>query len=127
MDIIVTTPKSQSKLAAEEAEELKMFGGGFYFRVFRKRPKNLNIGDRVFYVEDGYVRGFLKVTEIIDQEINICETSGNDFGSGVRVEMDAKDWKWIKPIPMKGFQGWRYSKLETVEIIGGWLDPKPEA
>lgn len=39
--------------------------------------------------------------------------------------MNASEWKWIKPIPMKGFQGWRYFDATCTEIIGNWLDPKP--
>jgi hypothetical protein len=42
--------------------------------------------------------------------------------------MDATTWKWIEPIPMNGFRGWRYCKLgwEDIKVIGDWLDDKPE-
>lgn len=58
-DILVTTPKSKMKEAEREAEYIKKNGGGYYFRVFKKEPsKGLSVGDRAFYVEDGYIRGY---------------------------------------------------------------------
>jgi hypothetical protein len=47
------------------------------------------------------------------------------YASAVSVVSDAKSWKWIRPSAMQGFQGFRYADFEF-EVIGGWLDPKPE-
>ena len=128
MDIVVTTPKAQMEMAVQEAETIKKAGGGFYFRYLgQQRPKHLNVGDRVFYVEDGFIRGFACVTHVTDTPGMVCETSGRQFRAGYYAFMDAETWTWIKPIPMNGFQGWRYFDAQTgLEIAGGWLDPKPE-
>lgn len=129
MDIIVTTPKKLSKQAAQEAEDCKKAGRSYYFRRFAVgRAPKVEKGDRVFYVEDGHVRGFCLVDSVIPIEgAVLCETTCRKYGPGVFVYMDAKSWKWIRPIPMRGFQGFRYAGdlRDRVEVIGRWWDPKP--
>lgn len=126
-DIIVTTPKSQMEVAAQEAQDCITAGGGCYFRDFgHNRPRKLNKGDRVFYVEDGFIRGFAVVRDIIQAGLIVCQTTGNEW-YGCKVIMRAESWRWIKPIPMKGFRGYRYFEPPAnMEIVGGWLDSKPE-
>lgn len=124
-DIIVTTPKKEMENAALEAEELKRDGGGFYFRTLHSRPKDIGDGSRIFYVEDGYVRGFCIIDHLEDGG-GTCEVTNRYWDGSVRVIMYADTWKWIRPIPMKGFQGWRYYEPpDDMEIVGGWLDSRP--
>jgi len=127
MDIIVTTPKSQMATAAQEAENVKASGGGIYFRCLgRHRPEDLGEGDRIFYVEDGFIRGFATVMQVTDAPGMICSTTDRQFPAGWYVFSDAETWQWIKPIAMRGFQGWRYFEApETIEVVGGWLDERP--
>lgn len=129
MDIIVTTPKNKMSEAAQEAEDMKSQGGGYYFRVFpiKRYPKNLFSGDKVFYVEDGYIRGFCEVSwRGINTSVVMCFTTGKLYPMGYLVLMKADSWKWIKPIPMKGFQGFRYAKDLDIEVVGGWKDARPD-
>ena len=125
MDILVTTPKTEIANAAKEAKYVKDNGGGYYYRVFNKLPK-VEAGDKVFYTENGYITGFAEVlaTNKDKGKFN-CEVTDKAY-IGDFVVMDASTWKWIKPIPYKGFQGFRYVKNLEYEIIGDWLDPKPE-
>lgn len=90
------------------------------------RPKSLDIGTRIYYVEHPSVRGFGTVSDIVDGSM-ICETTGKDWGEGYHAIIPVESWKWIKPIMMKGFQGWRYFDIprEEIKIVGDWLDPKP--
>ena len=126
MDLIVTTPKSEMANAAQEAAEVIRDGGGAYFRALGERMPNARPGDRIFYVEDGYVRGFCVIAMFGTHGENRCSTTGRVWKSTVIVNMDASSWKWIRPIPMRGFQGWRYfTPPPDMEIIGDWLDPKP--
>lgn len=131
MDIIVTTPKTRMREAAEEAADCIAAGGGEYFRRFHSPnvPIDLNEDDRVFYVEDGFIRGFARVSGRLIYGIGFkCHTTGREYGPGYYVFMAAASWTWIKPIPMKGFQGFRYLPDRTarqVEEVGGWRDPKP--
>jgi hypothetical protein len=128
-NIIVTTPKRNAKRAAQEASDCIQNGGGSYFRKLPNRsyPKNIQVGDRVYYVLDGFVRGFCLVESMKILHECRCDTSGEYFGSGFYVFMDAVSWKWIPPTPTMGFQGFRYAPLwmNELPIIGGWLDPMP--
>lgn len=123
-DIIVTTPKNKMAIAEGEARHCIEAGGGFYFRTFRNVPCYLGLGSRIFYVEDGYIRGFSEVHKIKDGNMQ-CGTTGYDWGDGIHAIMPAYSWKWIQPIKMKGFQGWKYFDAKNIKVIGGWLDIKP--
>jgi len=136
MDIIVTTPKAQMRAAAQEAADAVAAGGGEYFRRFPDHANpNVVAGDRVYYVEDGYVRGYALVSRVKHRSTHRrCDTTGRLWLPGYYVYMPANTWTWIRPIPMRGFQGFRYAQAcceagvafdEDMEIIGGWLDPRP--
>lgn len=140
MDIIVTTPKSQMANAAREAADVLAAGGGEYFRRFSggHRGPRIAAGERVWYVEDGYIRGFCVVSRVLRRGTDeVCGTTGRVWPHGVYVYMDATTWQWIRPIPMRGFQGYRYvhprsvgdllaTQIHQAEIVGGWRDPRPE-
>lgn len=120
MDIIVTTPKRRMAEAAREAEEIKGAGGGIYYRFFKyPRVPQIEPGDRIYYCEAGYIRGFCVVSEIAEERY------------ALQVVMDATTWSWVKPFPYNGPRSWMYAERnlltrDAVEVIGGWLDPKPE-
>ena len=135
MDIIITTPKREMANAAREAADCIADGGGEYFRQFRygSSPTKLKLDQRVWYVEDGYLRGFCTTIRVEHKPVwTTCQTTGRSWAPGLYVIMDATSWRWIKPIRMRGFQGFRYLQALTptiggcaVEIVGGWRDPKP--
>jgi len=140
MDIIVTTPKSQMANAAQEAAEAVEAGGGLYFRRFHSTagPQKIGRNDRIYYVENGYVRGYAVVRELrhVGPGGLRCETTRRVWAQGLYALMAADSWHWIRPIPMKGFQGFRYVHprslgeplylaITRAEIVGGWRDPKP--
>lgn len=59
-------------------------------------------------------------------EAQRCDTTGRQWSPGIYAFMDAASWRWIRPIPMRGFRGFRYLTLAAVLVdTGGWLDPKP--
>lgn len=127
-DIMVTTPRHQSKNAEAEARSCVRAGGGDYFRRFARLPKGLKIGSRLFYVEDGYLRGYAVVSNVRTGQMR-CDVTGKKWAPGAYAVMRADSWKWIRPIPIRGFQGWRYMPQEIeaeVQVVGGWKDPKPE-
>lgn len=127
-DIVVTTPKSEMANAAKEAADCIATGGGDYFRSIRSKPTDFGPGQRVFYVEDGYIRGFAVCSEVRGDPVMRCDSTGRTWGGQQFVIMPAESWKWIKPIPCKGFQGWRYSNLkpEDIQIVGDWKSPRPQ-
>ena len=127
-DILVTTPINQIKHAAREAAACIKHGGGYYFRKFARLPKLLRTGEtKIFYVEDGYIRGFGVVTNTAWRGYMTDEVSGEEWGAGYYIAIPADTWTWIRPIPHKGFQGFRYWAGQKYEIVGNWLDPMPEA
>lgn len=128
VDIIVTTPKSQMQAAAREADDVKRAGGGYYFRRFSAPIRNLGPGSRVYYVEDGYVRGYAKVVHTdYFAHGRVCATTGRWWEPGFYITMDATTWAWVNPYPMVGFQGWRLALpvIQNLPVIGDWLDTKP--
>jgi hypothetical protein len=129
MDIIVTTPKSEIKNAAREAQDALAGKVEYYFRAFSTLPSYLYKNDKVYYVENGFITGFALVDSIEPNGIgNRCLTTGKEWNSH-RVNMRCDSWKWIKPIPMKGFQGFRYIAgqvwSDQIKIVGSWIDPRP--
>lgn len=124
-DFVVTTPKSEMKTAAREAEQCLRDGGGYYFRAFRGRPLGLDRESKIFYVEDGLVRGFAVVDSMQTTPLG-CELTGRSWPGSIFAIMRADSWTWIHPIRMQGFQGYRRYSL-PYKVIGGWRDPKPFA
>lgn len=133
-DIIITTPKSEIANAAKEAADCLNLGGGFYFRSMTVKP-NIIPGDKVFYTENGYIRGFAVAERIESISSNStiggavrCHTTGIDWPirpGGCVIIMRADSWKWLKPSPYMGFVGFRYFDGSKLEVIGGWRMPKP--
>jgi len=141
MDIIVTTPKSRMADAAQEAANCIQAGGGEYFRRFHSihYPRHMKIGSRIYYVENGYIRGFATISRVahVPTQGMQCDTTGRWYSQGCFVFMPADSWRWIKPIPLRGFQGYRYVHPKSIgprlwamigqaEIVGGWRDKRPE-
>jgi len=123
VDVIVTTPKSEMENAAREAANCIRDGGGEYFRKLPFVPHDFGPGSKVFYVEDGFVRGYAEVSRIATGKF-LCDTTGREWPKGIYAIMEASSWKWIKPIAMRGFQGMRLMK-QPYKVIGDWKDPKP--
>jgi hypothetical protein len=128
--------------AAQEAADCLAAGDGEYFRRFdANHYPSIGQGDRVYYVEDGYVRGFCRVDRVESRTLGCrCDTTGRAWAPGIYVFMRADSWQWIKPIPMRGFMGWRaafrylhrphaleeqWRGTALVEIVGDWKAPRP--
>lgn len=145
MDILVTTPKSEMANAAQEAADAILRRGGEYFRRFpRGRVPDVKSGDRCYYVEDGFVRGYALITRGFLCDGMVCDATGRRWDEGFYIVMEAASWRWIRPLPMRGFQGFRYASrldaadgqgvrilagngLADVHEIGNWLDPRPRS
>lgn len=128
MDIIVTTPKSQMATAALEAKNCQESGGGQYFRKLSTAPKNFGPGDKIWYVENGYVRGYCLAKKVVKPSpkiVLVCDTTGEEWTDGVFIFMEANTWNWVQPIKMKGFQGYRYFNPVKYSVAGNWMDPRP--
>jgi len=104
MDILVTTPKSAHQLASEEAKFVEENPDAYWFRTLRGKP-NVQIGDKVYYIDNGEIRGYGIVFDIESGEME-CEATGRLYNG---THLKQRKWVWLKkPIPFKGFQGFRY-------------------
>jgi hypothetical protein len=110
MHIVVTTPKSELENSKQEAKS----GAKYWFRKLPSKPKNTGAGDRIYYVANNEIVGFAYISTITDANNMHCSTTGRDWGKGVYAIIDAKSWTPIKPIPYKGFRGFRYYDNEGV-------------
>lgn len=109
MNIVVTVPKSeQSNVKKEEQyadKSIKEGSNVAQYWQLSKKPKALQAGDKVYFVENGYIRyyhTFFKYTENAK-----CDVT-NRVWNGINLVLDYPPVKLDKPIFMKGFQGFRY-------------------
>jgi hypothetical protein len=110
MDMLVTTPKSEIDNSKREGDEVEA-SGGYWFRTFKFRPK-VNTDDKIFFVENGLIRGYGVVFDVVQlTQAAICDVTGRDWGEKGGWMMKYRAWKWLSPcIQFKGFQGIRYIK-----------------
>lgn len=100
----MTTPKSKHRLAEEEAKFVEENPDAFWFRTIRGNP-NVNIGDKVYYVDNGQIMGCGVVFDIDQGEMQ-CEATGKIYYG---THLKQRTWIPLKsPVPFKGFQGFRY-------------------
>src|SRR5574342_1148795 len=120
MDIVVTTPKSEIENSAREASECLADGGGYYCRKIPATlagSREFDAGSKVFYAENGYVRGY-GVVQHIWTGAYLRELANGDWRDGFYAAMPAESWTWIEPIPMRGFQGYRRMFTDRVRVVG---------
>lgn len=121
IDAVVTTPMKLTGQAKAEAIQVREWhkedpdSALHYHRDYKFKPF-VEKGDRVYYVEDYYIRGYCIVDYVFEKSMGVW-----------RVKMDARSWTWIYPIPMTGFQGIRKFKLsrDLITEIGDWEVPMP--
>ncbi len=103
-DIIITLPKSVSW--DEYEKELAAVKDGNQTLNFKVNnfPKTSN-GNKCYLVYNGQIKGWMEITGLSEKEFT-CSTTGNKW-KGKFIERSGPFHK-INPIPMKGFQGFRY-------------------
>jgi len=114
-DIIVTLPAKvkwedyeKELLAVAENDEMIL---NFKVPFF---PKETGVGCRCYLVHKGFIRGWMKIVGFHEDDF-ICEITGN-YWSGKFIERSGKFHK-IDPIPMKGFQGFKYFNEKIIENV----------
>jgi len=117
MDILVTTPKSQIGNAKKEGRWAEK-NGGHWFRVFKFKP-DVDLDDRIYFVENGYIRGFGVILHAPHQSADgeTCEVTGKSWGKEGYWVVEYSNWHWLDdPIAFKGFQGIRYVSRLPLDI-----------
>lgn len=103
--ILVTIPKSRLEaVEQEEADVAKRIANGeqgiSYYWTLSSAPKNTP--EQIWFLWNGAVRAYHDVISI-------------EKGNPVKLYMKPEIHMLDKPIPMKGFQGWRYFDKEGVQ------------
>lgn len=105
--IIITLPKSVKW--ADYEKELKAVED--YSQVMNYKvssiPKDIDQIKRCYLVYDGFIRGWQEVVGHETGKSFNCTTTGKDW-SGNFIQRSGPFHYLDKPIPMKGFMGWRY-------------------
>lgn len=103
-DIIITIPKTISWTDYEkELKVVEDFSQVMNFKV-SNFPKT-QIGNKCYLLYDGNIIGWMKIVGLSEKDFT-CSTTGKQW-KGKFVERSGPLNK-IEPIPMKGFQGFRY-------------------
>jgi len=107
-DIVITLPSTinwndyQKELKTVEDESQVM-----NFKV-SNLPTKTSIGSKCYLCYKGNIIGWMKIVGLVKDDFN-CTTTDKHW-SGNFIQRSGK-FNHITPIPMKGFQGFRYIKL----------------
>lgn len=115
--IMVTLPSSvkwdEYRKELNKAEK----GESLNFKV-SNFPKNIKEGDRCYIVHEGQIKGWMSISGLQEDDFE-CTTTGKKW-KGKFIQRSGK-FNYIDPIPMKGFQGYRYFKMEEAKTYKTFL------
>lgn len=98
--IIYTTPEKllhkQDKLLNDPDKSID----GWYFWELNRFPKSIELGDRIYFATNGFIRGYFILGQI--------DYGGEGMGNEALM-WESKTWKDIIPIPITHFQGFKYA------------------
>lgn len=112
MDIIITIPKYVDW--CEYAKELKMVEDRSQTMLFKvpHLPKKTSVGDVCYLCYRGYIIGWMYITYLGFVEGFECTVTGKPWPAGNYIGRSGY-FHAIRPIPYKGFQGFRYAPKES--------------
>lgn len=106
-DVVITLP---SNLKWEEYEkELEAVKDGKQVMNFKvsNLPTNTAIGNKCYICYQGNIIGWMKITGLVKDTEFDCTTTDKNW-KGNFIQRSGKFNKLENPIPMSGFQGFRY-------------------
>ena len=112
MNIVVTVPKSEIKNIADEDQHIADNPGAWMqYWSLKHIPQKLKEGERVYFIENGYIKYYhIYLGWVRDFT---CEVT-NRFWPGINLQLQYPEVPLQNPIPMRGFQNFRYLE-ETYE------------
>lgn len=103
-DIVITLPKSiKWSDYSKELDEVKDGSSVMNFKL--NAFPNTAAGKKCYVVHNGAIRGWMEIVGLTEKDF-ICSTTGKKW-KGKFVQRSG-EFHFIDPIPMKGFQGFRY-------------------
>jgi hypothetical protein len=110
MDIVVTIPKSEYE--NDDLENKKIIEDGhFAFWMLNRKPSNLKVGDRVYFIKNNRINSSMRIIDIEKDVSEICETTNRAWNGKVELMMNDLRFENLS-IEVKGFQGFRYKWWE---------------
>lgn len=106
-DLVITLPKSVKWEDYEKELEAAANGDLLNFKV-PNLPKEAKIGNKCYIVHNGEIKGWMEICGLIKGGFD-CTTTGKRW-DGNFVQRTGEFNYLDEPIPMKGFQGYRYMK-----------------
>jgi len=96
----------------KEVEEAEKNDLNLNYRLGDKGfPVKADIGDKCYVVWRGYVRGYHIINDFLTRDEDfICSTTKMRYKAGNYIVREGSKFHRIKPVEMKGFQGFRYKK-----------------
>jgi hypothetical protein len=111
MDIVVTIPKGEAfNQKKEDAFVARFQNRAVQFWKVSTRPKNLDVGDRVYFVEAGYITCWHTFIGLTYDPV--CEVT-NRVWPGLNLLLQCPPTVLKTPVHMPGFQGFQY--IERLE------------
>jgi hypothetical protein len=107
MDIVVTIPKNEYLNDDAETNDMLENPELEQFWTLSKIPKNLHIGDRLFFVKNNRIESSMRVLDIKDNSTTKCETTKRVWSGNCQIFMNDLRSEAIN-LNVKGFQGFRY-------------------
>ena len=113
MNVIITIPKSIKW--EDYLKEIKTVENGTQEMNYKVPtcPKDVNPGDKCYLVYDGYIRGWMTISNVGKKNEFNCTTTGSYWKEGYYISRTGKFHYLKNPIPMKGFMGYRKTELNV--------------
>lgn len=108
--IIITLPSSiKWEDYTRELNAVKDYNRTLNFKV-HNFPKGIKKGDKCYLVHQGFIKGWMEIVGFSEKDFN-CETTGKQW-KGKFIERSGPFHYLTQPLPMTGFQGFRYFNIE---------------
>lgn len=129
MDIIVNTYKTDIPKVSREARDARNGLIEFYEKKLTVFPNKLKKGDKVFYVEVGFITGYILVEKLMNENKTEEITGDENYKGNCVLFTKCDTWQWTTPIKITAFQQFRYCTLKErihYHVLGDWLTPRPD-
>lgn len=115
MDIVVTIPKSEYMNDDLETKHMESDDSLVQFWTLSKVPKELKIGDRVYFIKNNKIESSMKVIDIKMNGESICQTTGRFWKGTCLIYMEDLRYEQFD-FSVRGFQGFRYLERMLTKI-----------
>lgn len=114
MDIAVTVPKKEYENIEKENKFVEDNDDVVQYWSMKAKPKYFELGDKVYFVRGGHIIGYQECIDfVVDAKCEVTDRTWEGFNLVLKCPMIELE----KPIPMKGFQGYRYYERLKFEDV----------